>query len=606
MSELKEYKFNDLYTMGSGISSKPEQAGHGFPFVSFSTVFNNYFLPDTLPDLMNASEQERNMHSVKKGDILLTRTSETIDELGMSCVAVKDYPNATFSGFVKRLRPIQSDVTYDKYMGFYLRSKFFRKIMTNNAVLTLRASLNEDIFSYIKLYLPKYQTQKNIGDFLFLLNSKIELNQRINTELEAMVKTLYDYWFVQFDFPNEKGKPYKSSGGKMVWNQELKREIPLGWSVGSLLDIADYENGLPCQKFRPAGKDFLRVIKIKEMRDGFTKESESVRPDIPESAIIENGDVLFSWSASLEVIIWSGGKGALNQHIFKVTSKNYPKSFYYYQLLNYLQHFKMMAENRKTTMGHITQDHLKQSRIVLPPKKLTEDLDEIIAPVFEKKVSNEIENHKLAELRDWLLPMLMNGQVSISENASEGLKDKENLSSHNTPSIKKETSVSDSVYFRSIVPRREDRYVTCVPSLDFEIAAGAFGEGQRPNFNEWVEINTSRSLKKGMFVAKVVGHSMEPLIPDGAHCLFQFKAPQFRNDMIAVFQLHDSEDVESGGHYTVKRLRVYRQNTDEGVVRKAKLIPENPAFKPIPVDEDNVKFIAEFLEVLQPLIKRQA
>lgn len=146
MSKLKEYKFDELYTISSGISSKPNQAGHGAQFVSFSTVFNNYFLPDVLNDFMDTSEREQEIYSIKKGDIFLTRTSETLDELGMSCVAVKDYPNSTFSGFLKRLRPKQINITYDKYMGFYLRSKFFRKAMTNNAIMTLRASLNENIF----------------------------------------------------------------------------------------------------------------------------------------------------------------------------------------------------------------------------------------------------------------------------------------------------------------------------------------------------------------------------------------------------------------------------------------------------------------------------
>nr|MCU0239489.1 restriction endonuclease subunit S [Pyrinomonadaceae bacterium] len=201
MSKLKKYKFSELYSMSSGISSKPEQAGHGSPFLTFSDVFNNYFVPDSLTNLMDTSEKERETYSVKKGDIFLTRTSETIDELGMSCVALKDYPNATYSGFVKRLRPLQDDITHENYMGFYLRSRFFRKTMTNNAVLTLRASLNEEIYSYLNLYLPDYKTQKSVGDFLLLLNAKIALNNRINAELKAMAKTLYDYWFVQFDFP---------------------------------------------------------------------------------------------------------------------------------------------------------------------------------------------------------------------------------------------------------------------------------------------------------------------------------------------------------------------------------------------------------------------
>ena len=268
-------------------------------------------------------------------------------------------------------------------------------------------------FRLLQIPLPDLSTQQKIAAVLSALDAKIELNQRINAELESIAKTLYDYWFVQFDFPNEKGKPYKSAGGGMVWNEGLKREIPLGWEVGTLLDIADFMNGLPCQKFRPTGSESLREIKIREMHEGFSENSELTRPDIPQKAIIENGDVLFSWSASLEVQIWSGGKGALNQHIFKVTSDKYPKSFYYYQLINYLTHFKMMAENRKTTMGHITQEHLQQSRIALPTKHLTSKLEKIIDPIFKRKTVNEIDSQTLTELRDWLLPMLMNGQVRV-------------------------------------------------------------------------------------------------------------------------------------------------------------------------------------------------
>lgn len=309
-----------------------------------------------------------------------------------------------------------------KYIYYRLSLVNFRPFVTGSA----QPKLTQDVLSNIPLTVHDEDDQNRIAGLLSALDAKIALNTRINAELEALAKLIYDYWFVQFDFPisaaqakrmgkpNLAGKPYKSSGGAMVYNQELKREVPEGWEVGTLLDIADYENGLACQRFRPSGPEFLRVIKIREMRDGFTADSEHVRPDIPSKAIIENGDVLFSWSASLEVMIWSGGKGALNQHIFKVTSKEYPKSFFYHQLRNYLQHFKMMAENRKTTMGHITQEHLVQSRIVIPPLALINQLDEKIAPLLQLQVANNIQNQELTTLRDWLLPLLMNGQVRVS------------------------------------------------------------------------------------------------------------------------------------------------------------------------------------------------
>jgi len=151
------------------------------------------------------------------------------------------------------------------------------------------------------------------------------------------------------------------------------------------------------------------------MRDGISENTEKVKADIPDKLIVNDGDVLFSWSASLEVMIWSGGKGGLNQHIFKVASKKYPRSFYFYQLIWYLRHFKMIAELRKTTMGHITQDHLKQSRIVIPPIELVISLDKKLFPIQEKQILLQKEKQQLSELRDWLLPMLMNGQVRVGE-----------------------------------------------------------------------------------------------------------------------------------------------------------------------------------------------
>ena len=231
-----------------------------------------------------------------------------------------------------------------------------------------------------------------------------------------MARQLYDYWFVQFDFPNEEEKPYKSSGGKMVYNPILKREIPEGWHCGNLNEIAKFTNGLACQKFRPTSEnESLRVIKIREMHEGFSKDTEYVTSNIPESVKVYNGDVLFSWSASLEVMLWAKGNGGLNQHIFKVTSANeFPKSFYYYQLLNYVSLFKQMAEARKTTMGHITQDHLEQSRIAIPDDKdITYKLEEKMSPIFDAIINNESEIAALTKQRDELLPLLMNGQVNF-------------------------------------------------------------------------------------------------------------------------------------------------------------------------------------------------
>ncbi len=297
---------------------------------------------------------------------------------------------------------------------------YIRRAIQNSASGSIQDNINIEYLTGLDFKIPNKIYQDKIVGILSILDKKIELNNKVNTELEAMAKLIYDYWFVQFDFPDANGKPYKSSGGKMVYNEVLKREIPEGWNIGTLLDIAIFTNGIACQKYRPdENESYYNVIKIREMGSGFTEKSEVVSQNIPEKVIINNGDILFSWSATLDVKIWTGGIGALNQHIFKITSSKYPKTYYYFELLQYLKHFKMIAELRKTTMGHITQDHLKQSRIPIAPDNLIKNLHQKIDPILNKVIKGKEENQKLTELRDWLLPMLMNGQVTINDSKNQ-------------------------------------------------------------------------------------------------------------------------------------------------------------------------------------------
>jgi type I restriction enzyme S subunit len=360
-------------------------------------------------DKKSVSSIDIEKYLLDEGDLVVARTGNST---GKTYYHKEKYGKLAFAGFLIKYKLDEKKIN-PEYLKYYTITKEYKNWVKNLSVGSTRGNINAQTFGNCPITVPPRKQQDLIVSTLSKLIDKIELNNRINAELEAMAKTLYDYWFVQFEFPNEQGKPHKSSGGKMVWNEELKREVPEGWEVKTLLDIAIFENGLPCQKFRPNGKEHYRVIKIREMNEGYSSNTELVRTDIPKKSIVENGDILFSWSATLDVKIWTNGIGALNQHIFKVTSNNYPKSFYYFQLLNYLQHFKMMAENRKTTMGHITQEHLKQSRIVIPPILLTIELEKTIGKIFLEKINNDIENQQLTTLRDWLLPMLMNGQVKV-------------------------------------------------------------------------------------------------------------------------------------------------------------------------------------------------
>lgn len=400
MNKLTKYAFADLYAMASGISTTKEQAGHGRPFVSFSTVFNNYFLPDTLPDLMDTSLKEQETYSIKKGDILVTRTSETIDELAMSCVAVKDYPSATYSGFTKRLRPLTTGIAYDKYLAFYLRGYLFRKAVTNNAFMTLRASFNEDIFSFLSLYLPDYQEQVKIGDMLYNMEQKIQLNKQICAELEAMAKTIYDYWFVQFDFPDENGKPYRTSGGEMVWNEQLKREIPKGWStttVGKTLSKIPNTSRILTSEYQREG--IIPVIdQSSEFIAGYTDNQAAVLTS--ESGYIVFGD----HTRIVKYARFPFARGADGTQVLKSNNTCIPDELFYQMIRSidlsnygYARHFKF----------------LKDTIIILPKKSVADRFSNFVKPLHEKQVRLTFENIELTKLRDWLLPMLMNGQARV-------------------------------------------------------------------------------------------------------------------------------------------------------------------------------------------------
>lgn len=303
-----------------------------------------------------------------------------------------------------------------KYLYYYLRSPLGQLELFKHKKGSIQSNVNMKEIRDTNIILPSIEEQQKIASVLSALDDQIELNNKINQKLEDLAQTLYNYWFVQFEFPNEEGRPYKSSGGKMVWNEELKREIPEGWEVKSLSEIADFTNGLAMQKYRSSdGFASLPVIKIKEMKNGITSETERCKLDIPEKLVVKSGDILFSWSASLEVMMWTDEDGGLNQHIYKVVPKLDSKSFCYATLKNYLEYFRMIALSRKTTMGHITRDHLENSFIAIPCEDVLTKFTDFTDVCLQQIISIGEQNQELIQLRDYLLPLLMNGQVGFSD-----------------------------------------------------------------------------------------------------------------------------------------------------------------------------------------------
>lgn len=260
--------------------------------------------------------------------------------------------------------------------------------------------------SNIMVSLPSQKAQKNIVSILSSLDRKIELNNKINADLEEMAQAIFKNWFVDFE-------PFKN--GKFV-DSELGM-IPEGWKVGTLTEIASYMNGLAMQKFPPENnEDSLPVLKIKELGQGFCgTDNDRCSCNIKDECRIHNGDVIFSWSGTLLVDVWCGGDCGLNQHLFKVTSKDYPKWFYYYWTKHHLQEFIHIAKDKAVTLGHIKRGHLEDAMVAIPDNDSMEKAHELFEPILSKMISLRLENSRLSLLRDTLLPRLMSGELEVPE-----------------------------------------------------------------------------------------------------------------------------------------------------------------------------------------------
>lgn len=294
-----------------------------------------------------------------------------------------------------------------EFIYYVLTSPNFKRNITNEATGTTIKNVSLKQMREYKFNIPcNLEDQRRIASILSSLDRKIELNNKINADLEEMAQAIFKNWFVDFE-------PFKD--GKFV-DSELGM-IPEGWKVGRLTEIASYMNGLAMQKFPPENnEDSLPVLKIKELGQGFCgTDSDRCSCNIKDECKIHNGDVIFSWSGTLLVDVWCGGDCGLNQHLFKVTSKDYPKWFYYYWTKHHLQEFIHIAKDKAVTMGHIKRGHLEEALVAIPDNDSMERAHELFEPILSKMISLRLENSRLSLLRDTLLPRLMSGELEIPE-----------------------------------------------------------------------------------------------------------------------------------------------------------------------------------------------
>ena len=383
-TEWKKCKLSSQISLiggGTPKTSVPEYWNGEIPWLSVKD-FNddNRYVYKTEKYITQAGLEHSSTTLLQKDDIIISARG-TVGEMAMI-----PFPMA----FNQSCYGIRGKENNDQTFIYYLIKNSVRKLkaITHGSVFD---TITRETFDNIEVTIPPLTVQRKIAGILKSLDDKIELNNKINNNLEQQAMAIFSNEFLTLE------------------------TLPDGWKQSSLIDIADYLNGLAMQKYPPtADESGIPVLKIKELRQGCCDvNSELCSSNIKSEYIIHDGDVIFSWSGSLLVDFWCGGICGLNQHLFKVTSNKYDKWFYYAWTRHHLDRFIAVAADKATTMGHIKRDELAKAEVVIPDDKTYQNLTSVIKPFIDEIINNRIENRKLSQIRDGLLPKLMNGEIEV-------------------------------------------------------------------------------------------------------------------------------------------------------------------------------------------------
>ena len=394
MEEWKECKLGDLCIDNKGsygiAASAVPYSENLYTYLRITDINDDGTLNKS--DLKSVADENAEQYILQPNYIVFARTGGST---GRNYFYDGSDGVFVYAGFLIKFS-IDPNKVNPKYIKYFCLSQEYKNWVYSFNTGSTRGNINAQTYANMPVILPPRSQQDLLVRTLSSLDDKIELNNKINTNLEQQAQALFKNWFVDFE-------PF---GGKM----------PEGWKLGKLSDIADYLNGLAMQKFRPLeDEEGLPVLKIKELRQGcYDESSELCSPSkVKPEYIIHDGDVIFSWSGSLLVDIWCAGTCGLNQHLFKVTSQTYEKWFYYLWTKHHLDKFIFLAADKATTMGHIKREELDKAEVVIPDDKTYQNLTSVIKPFIDEIINNRIENRNLSQIRDGLLLKLMNGEIEV-------------------------------------------------------------------------------------------------------------------------------------------------------------------------------------------------
>ena len=365
---------------------KEDYVENGTPIITVEHLGARTFTEQNLPKVSDTDKRRLSKYILCFGDIVFSRVG-SVDRCSFVDQA---HDGWLFSGRCLRVRPYE--MIDPLYLYYFFCLEDTKQFVRNISVGATMPSINTKLLGEIAVSYPDIATQKKISRTLSAIDGKIELNRKINDNLQQQAQAIFQ-------------------------NELLSvQTLPPGWKQASLIDIADYLNGLAMQKYRPKnGEMGIPVLKIKELRQGCCDDSsELCSPNIKSDYIVHDGDVVFSWSGSLLVDFWCGGTCGLNQHLFKVTSAKYDKWFYYAWTKHHLDRFIAVAADKATTMGHIKRDELAKATVLIPAEADYKRIGELLQPIYDLIIANRIENKRLAKTRDALLPKLMSGEIDVS------------------------------------------------------------------------------------------------------------------------------------------------------------------------------------------------
>ena len=399
MGKWKDITFLDLLVepVRNGIYKKKEFHGRGVKIVNMGELFKYPRLNSVNMKRVEITEKEKEKVLLSEGDLIFARRSLTAEGAGKCSIVKEITENTTFESSIIRAR-INLEKAFPDFLYYYFNSPYGKYLLGTILRQVAVSGITGSDLMQLVLNIPEAEEQKEIAEVLSSLDDKIDLLHCQNKTLEALAQTLFRQYFVEEDKD--------------------------GWEEKPLSEIANFLNGLACQKFPPENDiDKLPVLKIKDLKAGISDSSDWATTDVKPEYTIESGDVIFAWSASLIVKIWDGEKCILNQHLFKVTSENYPKWFCYQWCKYHLDRFIAIAQAHATTMGHIKRKDLDNAMCLIPSDNELETMSEQFVPLMGKMADNSRQIKTLENMRDTLLPKLMREDIMLKYGKYEGQDD---------------------------------------------------------------------------------------------------------------------------------------------------------------------------------------